>query len=111
MDWQLSVAGPAIHATFWGLIRTPPEKRDHAAIDASKAKTTDAMKILDTQLGKTAYVAGDSFSMGDIPVGLIAYRYRRLIADRPALPNLERWFAAIETRDAFRNHVSAVPLT
>src|SRR5919108_5888414 len=92
MDWQLSVAGPAIHATFWGLVRTPPEKRDHAAIDASKAKTIDAMKILDAQLGKTAYVAGDSFSMGDIPVGLIAYRFRRLVPDWSGLANLERWY-------------------
>ena len=53
MDWQLSVAAPAIFGMFWGLIRTPPEKRDHAAIDASRDKTTAAMKILDAQLAKT----------------------------------------------------------
>src|SRR3981081_189388 len=34
--WHLSVIGPAITPVFWGLIRTPPEKRDHAAIDAGK---------------------------------------------------------------------------
>ena len=28
MDWQLSVMAPAITPVFWGLIRTPPEKRD-----------------------------------------------------------------------------------
>ena len=28
MDWQLSVLGPAIGPVFWGLIRTPPGKRD-----------------------------------------------------------------------------------
>jgi glutathione S-transferase len=66
---------------------------------------------LDSQLGKTAYVAGDSFSMGDIPVGLIAFRFRQLVPDRPALPNLERWYGAIEKRQAFRDHVIAVPLT
>ena len=38
MDWQVSVASPAIFGMFWGLIRTPPEKRDHAAIDASRDK-------------------------------------------------------------------------
>ena len=54
MDWQLSVAGPAIFHAFWGLIRTPPEKRDMAAIKTSQEKTTDAMKMLDAQLGKTA---------------------------------------------------------
>src|SRR5215212_444671 len=31
MDWQLSIAGPAIFPVFWGLVRTPPEKRDPKA--------------------------------------------------------------------------------
>src|ERR1700693_4021865 len=75
MDWQLSVAAPAIFGAFWGLIRTPPEKRDAAAIAASQGKTTDAMKIFDAALGKRAFAAGDSFSMGDIPVGIMVYRF------------------------------------
>src|SRR5262249_14429534 len=66
MDWQLTVCAPAIHPLFWGLIRTPPEKRNHDAIHAAKEKTTAAMQILDAQLGKTKFVAGDAFSMGDI---------------------------------------------
>ena len=41
MDWQLSVLGPAITPAFWGLIRTPPEKRDAAAIKTSQEKTVD----------------------------------------------------------------------
>ena len=111
MDWQLSVAGPAIFGAFWGLIRTPPEKRDQAAIAASQAKTTEAMKIWDANLSKRAYAAGDSFSMGDIPVGIMVYRFRQLVPDRPPLPNLERWYAQIEKRPGFRDHVAAVPLT
>ena len=111
MDWQLSVVGPAIFGAFWGLIRTPPEKRDAAAIAASQAKTTDAMKIFDATLAKRAYAAGDAFSMGDIPVGIMVYRFRQLVPDRPPLPNLERWYAAIEQRKGFKDHVSAVPLT
>jgi glutathione S-transferase len=109
MDWQLTVAAPAITPVFWGLIRTPPEKRDHAAIDSAKAKTIAAMKLLDAQLANSAFVAGDSFSMGDIPVGAIAYRYRRLIPERPVLANLERWYATLEQRPAFKEHVLAIP--
>lgn len=111
MDWQLSVAGPAIFHAFWGLIRTPPEKRDLKQIAESQQKTTEAMTILDAQLGKTAYVAGAAFSMGDIPVGIMAYRFRQLVPERPALNNLERWYAALAERPAFRDHVAAVPLT
>ena len=110
MDWQLSVLGPAIHAAFWGLVRTPPEKRDLASIAASKAKTTAAIAILDAQLAKTAYVAGDAFSMGDIPVGVFGYRFHALVPERPPLPHFERWFAAISARQAFRDHILSMPL-
>ena len=111
MDWQLSVAGPAITPVFWGLIRTPPEKRDHAAIEDGKKKTTAAMGMIDEQLAKTAYLAGDAFSYGDIPVGIMAYRYRQLVPERPPLHNFERWYAAISSRQAFKDQVGSVPLT
>ncbi len=111
MDWQLAVAGPAIFECFWGLIRTPPDKRNPAAIEASKKKTTAAMAIADAQLEKTEYLAGDAFSYGDIPVGIIAYRFRQLVPERPPLPNFERWYGAIAARAAFKDHIAAVPLT
>jgi glutathione S-transferase len=111
MDWQLSVASPAIFGVFWGMIRTAPEKRDHSAIEESKKKTTAAITIMDEQLAKTAYLGGDAFSYGDIPVGIIAYRFRQLVPDRPPLKNFERWYAAIASRKPFKDHVAAVPLT
>jgi len=111
MDWQLAVAAPAIFGCFWGLIRTPPEKRNHAEIEESKKKTTAAMTIMDEQLAKTAYLAGDAFSYGDIPVGIMAYRFRQLVPERPPLKNFERWYAAIASRQAFKDHVAAVPLS
>jgi glutathione S-transferase len=111
MDWQLSVAGPAITPAFWGLIRTPAEKRDMAAIKTSQEKTTEAMKILDAQLGKTPFVAGAAFSYGDIPVGVMCFRYRLLVPGRPPTPNLDRWYAAIEKRKPFHDNVGGIPLS
>jgi glutathione S-transferase len=113
MDWMLTVCAPAIHPLFWGLIRTPPEKQDHAKIAEARDKTADALRMLDTQLGKTAFAAGDGFSMGDIPVGLITYRFRKLVPDRTGmgLDNLERWFLGIEQRKAFREQILPVPFT
>jgi glutathione S-transferase len=110
MDWQLSVLAPAITPGFIGLIRTPPEKRNHAAIEESKKKTTQAIALLDAELGKTAYVAGDAFSYGDIPAAVMANRYRQLVPERPPLRNFERWYAAIAARPAFKEQVAAVPL-
>ena len=110
MDWQLSVIGPAITPVFWGLVRTPPEKRDLKAIEAGKEKTGDAVSMLDEQLGKTTFVAGDAFSYGDIPVGVMVAAIVELVPERPATPNLDRWYAAISSRPAFKEHVSGIPL-
>jgi glutathione S-transferase len=110
MDWQLSVLAPAITPGFIGLIRTSPEKRNHAAIEESMKKTKAAVAILDAELGKNAYLAGDAFSYGDIPVAVMANRYRQLVPERPPLPNFERWFAAIAARPAFKDQVAAVKL-
>ncbi len=111
MDWQLSVMAPAITPVFWNLIRTPPEKRDANAIAAGKEKTINAAKIMDAQLGKTQYMAGNDFSYGDIPLGIMIYRYMQLIPERPSTPNLDRWYAAISSRSAFKQQVAVVPLS
>ena len=103
--------GPGDHAGVLGLIRTPPEKRDANAIDAGKGKTVEAAQLLDAQLGKTKYLAGAEFSYGDIPVGIMIYRYVQLIPERPSTPNLDRWYAAISSRPAFKEQIASVPLT
>jgi glutathione S-transferase len=111
MDWQLSVANPAITPVFWQLVRTPEDKRDPAVIEVQTKKTIEAMAMLDAQLGKTAYVTGDTFCTGDIPVGCVCNRFVKLIKERPSMPNLDRWFAAISSHQAFQNHVGSIALT
>ena len=74
-------------------VRCKPIPHIRNAIATGKEKTVAAAKIMDTQLGKTAHLAGDAFSYGDIPVGVMNYRFMQLIPERPAMPNLERWYA------------------
>jgi len=111
MDWQISFFQPVFTKVFWGLVRTSPDQRDLAAIAAATTASIDAAKILDAALARNAYLAGNSFSMGDIPMGVFIYRFRALVPERPALLNLERWYATIEKRPAFQEHVSSIPLT
>ncbi|MEA2987033.1 MAG: glutathione S-transferase [Alphaproteobacteria bacterium] len=111
MDWQQTTVNAPMVTTFWGLIRTPEDKRDHAAIAAGQARYTEVMTILDVQLAKTPYVAGDTFCMGDIPLAIMAHRYLYLFPDHPPLPNLQRWYDALAVRKAFQDHVAAIPMT
>jgi glutathione S-transferase len=66
---------------------------------------------MDAQLGKTKFLASDEFSYGDIPVGIMIYRYMQLIPERAATPNLDRWYGAISSRPAFKEQIAVVPLS
>jgi len=110
MDWQLAVLGPAITPVFWNLVRMAPDKRDMNAVATGKEKTAAAVKMMDDQLGKTKFLAGDAFSYGDIPAGIMVRRYRELVPERPEFKNVERWFAAIASRPAYDEHVMKIPM-
>jgi glutathione S-transferase len=110
MDWQATVFWPAFRDAFWGQVRTPPEKRDQAAIETSKQRTSTLLQGLDTQLGKALFVAGDAFTMGDIPAGVSVYRVFSLGVDRAKFPNVGRWYDGLAERPAYREHVM-LPIT
>ena len=110
MDWQLSVMAPAITPVFWGLIRTPPEKRDPKAIEDGRLRSIEVMQVLEKSLAGKTYVTGAAFTMGDIPVGCELQRFMRVPIERPRLPNVEAWFERLCERPAFRKIVD-IPLS
>lgn len=104
MDWQLTSLG-GMTPIFWGLIRTPPEKRDMAAIETARKQMADVWAILDRHLKDRAFVAGDAFTVGDIPVGCMAYRWFNLAIERPEAPHLRAWYERLTTRAPYRKNV------
>jgi glutathione S-transferase len=109
MDWAFTFQN-AMRAVFWGLIRTPPEKRDHKAIEEGKVQSAKLAEVLDKHLGSRGYVAGDAFTMGDIPIGCEVQRWMRVPIERPAFPRVQAWFDRLRERPAFRQVVD-IPLT
>lgn len=110
MDWAITKLGPDMTIVFWGLVRTPPEKRDSGAIEAAADRLGPIFGILDDHLSGRPFVAGEQLTMGDIPVGAFCYRYHSLPIKRPGLPALEAWYARLQERPAFREHVM-IPVT
>ncbi len=110
MDWSTTVVLPDLTPAFMQLVRTPPEQRDRALIDACAARLADAFRLLDDHLGHTPFVAGDDLTIGDIPLGCCFWRYQNLDIDRPGLPNCQLWYQHLKTRDPYRRHVM-LPLT
>ena len=110
MDWQNSTINGPMRDVFWGLVRTPPEKRDMAAINKAAAEAGKLFGRLDEKLAGKLYVAGQHFTMGDIPVGCFAHRWFALPIERPDLKNVKAWYERLKTRPAYAKHVMP-PLT
>lgn len=105
MDWKVSTFWPAMRVLFLGLVRTPEEKRDAKAIEESRLKTADVLAIVDAHLASRAYLAGDTFTLGDIPLGCGIWRWMALPIERPQLPHVARWFEALQQRPAYQKLV------
>jgi glutathione S-transferase len=110
MDWQQTTLTPGIGPVFMGLVRTPPEKRDSAAIEAGRKKTEAAMRVLDAHLESRQYMGGTNLTIADLALGPVAYRWYALPIERPSLPALKAWYDRLAARPAFKEHVM-LPLT
>jgi glutathione S-transferase len=110
MEWQSTGYTPAMVQAFWQLVRTPPEKRDAAAIEASRAKSEKLSGILDRHLAGREFIAGKAFSPADIVVGCAAHRWLGMPLAREPRPNLERWYASLKSRPGARQ-VTSLPVT
>jgi glutathione S-transferase len=110
MDWISINVNPVITPVFWGLIRTPAEKRNMADIADNAVKTNDVFKVLEQGLAGKQYVAGDRFTMGDIPVGVYVYRWYALDVAKTPMPNIEAYRKRLEARPAYQKHIM-MPLT
>lgn len=110
MDWQTTNATAALRDAFWQLVRTKPENRDQRALDASVEASETKARILNAHLSQRPYMAGDTFTMGDIPIACHAHRWYALPMTRPDLPHLKGYYERVSARPGAKT-VLGVPLS
>ncbi len=110
MEWYSTTLWLNLRPVFWGLVRTAPEKRDLPLIESCRKALAANFAIVDALLAKQDYLAGAAFSMGDIPMGVAAFRWYNMAIERPALKNLDAWYAHLCARPAFQQHCM-LPMT
>ena len=81
--------------------------RKFAPLDAGadawlEARTRRDLDVLDAHLARQPFMAGERFTMADIPVGCEIHRWWGLPQDRAAHPHLERWYNTVSTRPGAR---------
>jgi glutathione S-transferase len=102
MDWQQTTLNRASGLAFVQLVRTPPEARQPAVIEASRAAMTPLIDMLDAHLAVSRWMGGDSFGMADIPIACEIHRWWNLPQPRPNAPHVQRWFDRVLERPATR---------
>jgi len=105
-DWsQTSLQPDFLVGVFWGFYRTPEDKRNWQAIRASLARFVRHFEKLDRLLEGRPFLLGEALTLADITAGTSLYRYFELQIERPALPQVERWYRTLARRAAYREHV------
>lgn len=105
MAWTAASLYPDWIRLFWRLVRTPPERRDAAAIAQHHGACVARFQFLDRVFAERSYLAGDCFSMADIPAGMTLYRWFEMEIERPEMPSLEAWYQRLRARPAYREAV------
>lgn len=106
MDWQATELNTSWRYAFTALVRKSPSHTDRAAIDASVASWNAHVGIIEGQLRKTgAFVAGNTFTLADVVIGLSINRWLMTPMERPALPAVQAYFEGLAARPGFAEHV------
>jgi glutathione S-transferase len=107
LDWTLSTVQPVDRPVFWALVRTPPERRDMAAIQRDADAEAEVWRIAEHHLSSRRYIEGDQFTIGDIALGAYARRWFGVEGiNRPHQPHLERWLELLGERRGFQQFVA-----
>ena len=105
MDWQVTTVSPAMIPVFRGMVRTAAKDRDMDAIEAGRTTLSQKLEIMNDVLAESAFMAGDSFTMGDIPLGIAAWRWFNMPIEREEYPHLKRWVDALSERPGYQKHI------
>ena len=71
--------------------------------------SSEFIEILDNWLAERDFVCGETFTMGDIPLGTSVYRWYALDIERAERPNVRAWYERLTERPGYQEHIM-IPL-
>lgn len=106
-DWYNTVFWPPMRSLFWGYVRTPVAEQNPQELENARQQMIKAISIVEEQLGKSTFMAGDQFTLADIPIALVAFRWFNLPIERLSFPHFEKWYALVTKRPGFVKYCAA----
>ena len=105
IDWQATEFNTSWRYAFSAIVRRNPAFADAVQIEASRREWNRMAGIVESQLATTgAYIAGSSFTLADIPIGLSINRWMLTPMDKPSLPSVEAYYERLTLRPGFLKH-------
>ena len=105
-EWaKVTVAAAFTVPVFWQVVRTSPTEQDPVAIKAAVQHLETKLAIADVRLGEMRHLASDAFSLADIQLGHILFRYFDIDIARADMPNLRAYYDRLTERPMYREHV------
>lgn len=105
-DWaKINVAMAFTVPVFWQLTRVPAAERDPDRLRHAVQHLDQALAIAETRLSRQAFLAGPQFSLADVQLGHVLFRYFDIEIPRAHLPHLRAYYDALRLRPAFVEHV------
>jgi glutathione S-transferase len=103
MDWASTDFASGMRPVFHGLVVKNPAFADK--VEAGAKEWAQQMDVLEQHLAKKGpYVMGNSFTIGDIPVGLVVNRWYSVNFAKPAFKAVAAYYDRLTERPAFRLH-------
>ncbi len=105
-EWsKINIAFKFTAPVFWRVVRTPPAKRDPAAIRAALETLNGFLLIANKRLADHAFLAGNDLTLADIQFGHCLFRYFDIDIPRGDFPAISRYYKSLAQRPAFQRHV------
>ncbi len=106
MDWQLDRLTEPMFRIFYGLyLSSPPLHAD--AYRKERDAAAELWTLVDQHLGPTQnYLECGRLTLADMALGPFLHRWHAFPIERPALPNIARWYAVLRENSGFMEHVA-----
>lgn len=106
MDWANYETSISLRGAFLGGMLNEPPWNHPWFIEQGRRQITKEVGQLDEHLKAGGpYITGESFTIGDIPIGLVVNRWFCLNFERPEFPAVARYYEQLSARPAYMRHV------
>jgi glutathione S-transferase len=105
-EWgKVTLAADFVPPIFRKLVFVPKAERNQAEIDAAIRVVDRDLDILEARLAAHPYVTGSDFTLADIVIGTLLFRYFTVEIPRPERPAVSAYYGRLQERPAYQEHV------